>query len=133
MYNGEAADLRQRPTTGGKPMRHIGMLAAMMLVWAAAASAQDVAGVEDCTKTQGLDKRTGCLQSNVNFLQRTMTRNALEAHRRLQAAEGEIVALKAALAALRKQVDELQAAKSAADKAAAGKKADAKKPEEKKK
>lgn len=114
-------------------MRHIGMLAAMMLVWAAAASAQDVAGVEDCTKTQGLDKRTGCLQSNVNFLQRTMTRNALEAHRRLQAAEGEIVALKAALAALRKQVDELQAAKSAADKAAAGKKADAKKPEEKKK
>ena len=69
-------------------MRVIGMLAAVTLVWAAAAPAQDVAGVEDCTKTQGLDKRTGCLQSNVNFLQRTMTRNALEAHRRLQAAEG---------------------------------------------
>ena len=109
-------------------MRMIRMLAAGTLVWAAAASAQDVAGVEDCTKTQGLDKRTGCLQSNVNFLQRTMTRNALEAHRRLQAAEGEIVALKTALAGLRKQVDELQAAKAAAEK-----KADAKKPEEKKK
>ena len=109
-------------------MRMIRMLAAVTVVWAAAASAQDIAGTEDCTKTQGLDKRTGCLQSNVNFLQRTMTRNALEAHRRLQAAEGEIVALKGALAALRKQVDELRAAKAAAEK-----KADAKKAEEKKK
>ena len=109
-------------------MRVIGMLAAVTLVWAAAASAQDIAGTEDCTKTQGLDKRTGCLQSNVNFLQRTMTRNALEAHRRLQAAEAEIVALKTTLAALRKQMDELQAAKAAAEK-----KTDAKKAEEKKK
>ncbi|HZO48254.1 MAG TPA: hypothetical protein VFB68_20325, partial [Xanthobacteraceae bacterium] len=53
------------------------------LIGVAAASAQDIAGVEDCTKTQGLDKRTGCLQSNVNFLQRTMTRNASDAQRRL--------------------------------------------------
>ena len=99
-------------------MRMITMLAAAMLVGVAAGSAQDIAGVEDCTKTQGLDKRTGCLQSNVNFLQRTMTRNALEAHRRLQAAETEIVALRSAVAALRKQVDELQAAKAAAEKKA---------------
>src|SRR5947209_19803168 len=35
-----------------------------------AGRAQDIAGTEDCTKTSGLDKRTGCLQSNVNFLQR---------------------------------------------------------------
>src|SRR5262245_48891838 len=109
-------------------MRMMRMLVAATLVWTTAASAQDIAGTEDCTKTQGLDKRTGCLQSNVNFLQRTMTRNALEAHRRLQAAEGEIVALKTALASLRKQVDELQAAKAAAEK-----KNDAKKVEEKKK
>ena len=108
-------------------MRVVRMLAAVMLVGVAAASAQDIAGIEDCTKTQGLDKRTGCLQSNVNFLQRTMTRNALEAHRRLQAAEAEVVALKTALAGLRKQVDELQAAKAAAEKKAEAKKADEKK------
>jgi len=103
------------------------MVAAVMLAGMAAATAQDIAGVEDCTKTSGLDRRTGCLQSNVNFLQRTMTRNALESHRRLQAAEGEITALKAALAALRKQMDELQSAKAAADKKAGEKKADGKK------
>jgi hypothetical protein len=102
------------------------MVAALMLAGVPAALAQDVAGVEDCTKTSGLDRRTGCLQANVNFLQRTMTRNALESHRRLQAAEGEITALKAAQAALRKQMDELQSAKAAADKKAGEKKADGK-------
>jgi hypothetical protein len=101
-------------------------LVAVTLIGVAAASAQDIAGIEDCTKTQGLDKRTGCLQANVNFLQRTMTRNASDAQRRLQAAEGEIAALRTALAALRKQVDELQATK-AADKKASEKKADDKK------
>jgi uncharacterized protein YecT (DUF1311 family) len=113
-------------------MRMIRLLTAVMLVGTAAASAQDIAGTEDCTKTSGLDRRTGCLQANVNFLQRTMTRNALEAHRRLQAAEGEIVALKTTLAALRKQVDELQTAKAAAEKKPEPKKADDKKADGKK-
>jgi hypothetical protein len=113
-------------------MRTIRLLAAVMLVGVAAASAQDVAGVEDCTKTSGLDKRTGCLQANVNFLQRTVIRNALEADRRLKAAEGEIAALKSDLAALRKQLDALQSAKAAAEKKADAKKAEEKKPEGKK-
>jgi len=108
-------------------------LVAVTLIGVAAASAQDVAGVEDCTKTQGLDKRTGCLQANVNFLQRTMARNASDAQRRLQAAESEITALRGALAAMRKQVDELQASRAAADKKAPDKKAEEKKTEEKKK
>jgi hypothetical protein len=103
------------------------MLAGTMLAGMVAASAQDVVGIEDCTKTSGLDRRTGCLQANVNFLQRTMTRNALEAHRRLQAAEAEIGALKTELAALRRQVDELRAAKAAADRKASETKAEGKK------
>jgi hypothetical protein len=114
-------------------MRIIRTLAAVTLIGVAAASAQDIAGIEDCTKTKGLDQRTGCLQANVNFLQRTMTRNASDAQRRLQAAEGEIAALRTALAALRKQVDELQATKAAAEKKASEKKVDDRKAEEKKK
>jgi hypothetical protein len=108
-------------------------LAAVTLIGVAAASAQDIAGIEDCTKTQGLDKRTGCLQANVNFLQRTMTRNASDAQRRLQAAESEITALRTALTTLRKQLDELQATKAAADKKALEKKVDDRKADEKKK
>jgi hypothetical protein len=72
--------------------------------------AQDIAGIEDCTKTAGLDKRTGCLQSNVNFLQRLAIKNALEAAQKVKALEAEIVALKGTLTSLQKAMDQLQAA-----------------------
>jgi seryl-tRNA synthetase len=75
-----------------------------------AAPAQDIVGIEDCTKTTGLDKRTGCLQSNVNFLQRLVTKNALEAGQKLKTAEDEVVALKATVTRLQKAVEQLQAA-----------------------
>jgi uncharacterized protein (DUF3084 family) len=73
------------------------------------ADAQDIAGIEDCTKTSGLDKRTGCLQSNVNFLQQLATKNALEARQRLNAANTEVVALKAEVASLKAEVASLKA------------------------
>jgi seryl-tRNA synthetase len=97
-------------------MRSIRTMMLVLLLGCGPALAQDIAGVEDCTKTTGLDRRTGCLQSNVNFLQRTITRNALEAHRRLQAAESELAALRATVAELRKQLDELAAARKVEDK-----------------
>ena len=75
--------------------------------------AQDIAGIEDCTKTSGLDKRTGCLQSNVNFLQQLVTKNALEARQRLNAASMEIIALKSMVTGLQASVAELQAAQKA--------------------
>jgi ABC-type Na+ transport system ATPase subunit NatA len=86
----------------------------LIVVATAAAPAQDIAGIEDCTKTSGLDKRTGCLQSNVNFLQRLVTKNALESFQKLNAANAEIVALKATVSGLQKTLEQLQAAQKAA-------------------
>jgi hypothetical protein len=89
----------------------------LIVVGVEAGCAQDIAGIEDCTKTSGLDKRTGCLQSNVNFLQRLVTKNALDTGHKLDAAAAEIVALKGALSRLQKTVEQLQAVqKSAGDK-----------------
>src|SRR5215471_12538888 len=76
------------------------------------AAAQDIAGIEDCTKTTGLDKRTGCLQSNVNFLQQLVMRNAAESRQRLNAAVAEIAGLKAEIAALKGLVASQQASLS---------------------
>jgi hypothetical protein len=73
---------------------------------------QDIPGIEDCTKTSGLDKRTGCLQSNVNFLQQLVTKNALEARQRLNAATAEIAALRNEVVALKSTVAALQASLS---------------------
>jgi seryl-tRNA synthetase len=96
-------------------MVRIAMLGlALVVVGMPAAQAQDIAGIEDCTKTSGLDKRTGCLQSNVNFLQRLVNKNALEAWQKLGAANAEIVALKATVTNLQKTVEQLQAAQKAA-------------------
>ena len=58
----------------------------LIVIGVDAGCAQDIAGIEDCTKTSGLDKRTGCLQSNVNFLHRLVTKNALNAQQKPDAA-----------------------------------------------
>src|SRR5258705_14007370 len=75
-----------------------------------AGCAQDIAGIEDCTKTTGLDKRTSCLQSNVNFLQRLVTKNSLEARQSLSAIQSEVLALKSMVTSLQASVERLQAA-----------------------
>jgi hypothetical protein len=79
------------------------------------AQAQDIAGIEDCTKAAGLEKRTSCLQSNINFLQQLVTRNSLDARQRLDASRNEIIALKSAVASLQTSVEQLQAAQKAAN------------------
>jgi hypothetical protein len=87
---------------------------ALIVVGSGIAAAQDIAGIEDCTKTTGLDKRTGCLQSNVNFLQQLVTKNAAEARQRLNAANTEIIALKSLVTSLQARVEQVQAAQKAA-------------------
>lgn len=82
---------------------------ALLIASCTLAGAQDIAGIEDCTKSAGLDKRTGCLQSNVNFLQQLIVKNALDERQRLNAATAEITALKAAVASLQARIAQLEA------------------------
>jgi len=74
------------------------------------ARAQDIAGIEDCTKTSGLDKRTSCLQSNINLLQQLVTKNALDTRQRLTAVQNEVIALKSTVASLQASMERLLAA-----------------------
>jgi len=74
------------------------------------AAAQDVPGIEICTVEKTMERRTSCLQSNVDFLQKTLTKLAADHQQKLDAANRQIEGLKASLAALQKTVDEMQAA-----------------------
>jgi len=65
--------------------------------------AQDVPGIEICTRESRMDRRTGCLQSNVEFLQQLVTKNALDAQQKLAAANRDIAALKEQLAAANRE------------------------------
>src|SRR5271165_3039727 len=77
---------------------------------AAAAQAQDVPGIEICTVEKTMERRTSCLQSNVDFLQKTIAKLSTDHQQKLDAANRQIEALKASLASLQKIVDDLQAA-----------------------
>jgi esterase/lipase len=75
-----------------------------------AARAQDVPGIEICTVEKTMERRTSCLQSNVNFLQTTIGKVTRENQQKLDAASRQVEALKGVVAELQKTVDELQAA-----------------------
>src|SRR5580658_6470066 len=79
-----------------------------------AARAQDVPGIEICTVEKTMERRTSCLQSNVDFLQKTITKLAADQQQRLDAAKGQIENLKSTVASLQKIVDDLQAAQKKA-------------------
>jgi hypothetical protein len=89
---------------------------AATLPTSADAPAQDVPGIEICTVEKTMERRTSCLQSNVDFLQKTITKLAADHQQKLDAANRQIENLKSTTASLQKIVDELQAAqKKAAD------------------
>jgi len=80
--------------------------------------AQDVPGIEICTVEKTMERRTSCLQSNVDFLQKTITKLALDSQRRIDAANRQIDTLKAAVASLEKIVEEQKKAVEETKKAA---------------
>lgn len=100
----------------GKTMRGRTILAMTLLtiLGAAKAQAQDVPGIEICTVEKTMERRTSCLQSNVNFLQQALGRVRLDQQQRLDAANRQIEELKATIVALRKMVEDLQAAQKPA-------------------
>jgi hypothetical protein len=74
------------------------------------AFAQDVPGIEICTVEKTMERRTSCLQSNVNFLQSTISRLTADHQQKLDAANRQIDALKTTIISLQKSVEDLQVA-----------------------
>ncbi len=108
-------------------IRRIALVASVVsahcLLWCTGARAQDVPGIEICTVEKTMERRTSCLQSNVDFLQKTITKLGADHQQKLDAANRQIDGMKSTVIGLQKIVDDLQAAQ----KNAAGdqKKADA--------
>ena len=72
--------------------------------------AQDIPGIEICTVEKAMDRRTSCLQSNIDFLQKTITKLAADHQQKLDAANRQIEGLKTTVAGLQKVLADLQAA-----------------------
>ena len=78
------------------------------------ADAQDVPGIEICTVEKTMERRTGCLQSNVDFLMKTIAKLGADHQQKLDAANRQIEGLKSTVVGLQKTVEELQAAQKKA-------------------
>jgi hypothetical protein len=111
---------RHRTSAAGRYLRYAGPLLVALL---SPAAAQDVRGLEVCTAEKQMERRTGCLQSNVEFLQQALARLTREtqdkiaaAGRDLAAARAEIAALRSALAKLGGDLAELKAKAEAGNK-----------------
>lgn len=88
------------------------LLVSMMIVLAQTAHAQDIQGLEICTAEKTMERRTSCLQSNVDFLQKTITKLQLDHQQKLDAASRQIEALKAYALTQQKSIEELKAAQA---------------------
>src|SRR3954469_18350705 len=76
------------------------------------APAQDVPGIEICTVEKTMQRRTSCLQSNVDFLQKTITKLTLDNQQKLDAANRQLDTLKATVAGLQKTIGDVQTAQA---------------------
>ena len=85
-----------------------------LTLWATGciAHAQDIPGIEICTAEKAMDRRTSCLQSNIDFLQKTMTKQSPAHQQKLDAADRQIQALKAALISQQGAIEELKSAQA---------------------
>lgn len=82
--------------------------AALALLGIASTAAQDIRGLEICTAEKQMDRRTGCLQANVEFLQQALAKQARESNGKLDAANRESAAAKTELATAKADIAALK-------------------------
>jgi len=85
------------------------VIAAVVTTISTRLHAQDIPGIEICTVEKTMERRTSCLQSNIDFLQKTITKLSGDHQQKLDAANRQIEGLRTAVIGLQKTVDDLQA------------------------
>jgi septal ring factor EnvC (AmiA/AmiB activator) len=81
--------------------------AALLVTLLSPAPAQDIRGVEVCTAEKQMERRTGCLQANVEFLHQALIKLARETQDKLAAVDRDLAAARAEIAALKSTIDKL--------------------------
>jgi hypothetical protein len=71
------------------------------------APAQDIRGLEICTAEKQMDRRIGCLQTNVEFLQQALSKLSRETQDRMATSNRDLAAAQAEIAELKSTVAKL--------------------------
>lgn len=83
------------------------LAAAIHAALPSAAVAQDIRGMEICTAEKQMERRTSCLQANVEFLERALNKLTRETAQKMAAADRELATARAEIAALKSTVEKL--------------------------
>lgn len=79
----------------------------LLLLASSQAVAQDIPGLENCMAEKQIERRTGCFQSNDDFLQRTISKLARDMQARMAAPSRDLAAAQAEIAALKAAIEKL--------------------------
>jgi hypothetical protein len=71
------------------------------------AGAQDIRGMEVCTAEKQMERRTACLQANVEFLQQALMKLTRETQEKIASADRDLAAARAEIAALKSAMEKL--------------------------
>ena len=81
-----------------------GLLLAALL---SSASAQDIRGMEVCTAEKQMERRTSCLQANVEFLQQALVKQSRDTQDKITATDRDLTAARAEIAVLKLAIEKL--------------------------
>jgi hypothetical protein len=87
--------------------RFVLLAAAIHATLPSSAAAQDIRGMEICTAEKQMERRTSCLQANLEFLQQALNKLTRETEQKMAAADRDLAAARAEIAALKSTVDKL--------------------------
>lgn len=88
-------------------MGRSGRAALLTMSFIAPAAGQDIRGMEVCTAEKQMDRRTSCLQANVEFLQQALGKLDRDTKDKIAAAGRDLADARAEIAALKAAVDKL--------------------------
>jgi hypothetical protein len=99
--------MRREPRRLLQPRARLALAAALLRAPLSPAAAQDIRGLEICTAEKQMERRTACLQSNVEFLQAALNKLDRETDARMAAAARDLAAARADIVALKSTIEKL--------------------------
>jgi len=100
----EQSQFRQPWLAAAQFLRPAGALLVILL---SPVAAQDIRGMELCTAETRMERRTGCLQANVEFLQQALIKLARETQDKITATDRDLAAARTEIAALKSTMEKL--------------------------
>ena len=85
-------------------------LTAMLVMTLSPAIGQDIRGMEVCTAEKQMERRTSCLQADVEYLQQALLKLDREMHDKSAAADRDLEEARAEIAALKSKIERLDSA-----------------------